>query len=233
MLLGVRKRWPGVLAIVALLMLAAVVSRAASAVPVGEGKPLFGFLRLPTIELYHDEDPGQHLSPDEGTTLGDILGWVVLLSPLFLLAVALLGGLVLGIRWARRRVGQSTWLPEEPGYGPPAAARLLRAAEAARDEFTVHRGGPPGDAVIAAWLRLEEAAEGIGTGRRAHQTPTEFTDALTEGHETIAAQLDRLRRLYHRARFGEPGAVGPAEADTAKAALDEIVRTLSRQPVAP
>jgi hypothetical protein len=80
--------------------------------------------------------------------------------------------------------------------------------------------------VIAAWLELERAAEESDHGREAHQTPTEFTDALVAEHAAIQRAVGELRTLYHRARFGRPGEVGQQEAEAARLALDEITASL-------
>ena len=229
-------------AVVALLMLAAVVAVGGSAVPLGEGKPLFGFLRLPVIELKPTitTEP-QVVRPGGPDTWVDYLTWAVLSLPLVLLAVAIVSGLVLAVR--RSRLRRPSW-PSSPDRGPDEEfvpdlprALLLRAAELARAEFDEHRGEPAHDAVITAWLTLEHAAASSGTRRGAHQTPTEFTEAVLAvsavDAAAIALPLDTLRRLYHRARFDPAHRTGRPEADAARAALDAIVRGLRAEPVAP
>jgi hypothetical protein len=116
--------------------------------------------------------------------------------------------------------------PEEPTGTGDRAGALLRAARAAQQVLAEHAGGPPGDAVIAAWLELERVAARSGAGKQAHQTPTEFTDTLVGEHAAIQRAVDELRRLYHRARFGPPGAVSAHQAEAARRALEEITTSL-------
>jgi hypothetical protein len=154
-----------------------------------------------------------------------------MLLPVIMLAVAIVVALIFA--W-RRRVGAPTPVrrdSDETGF--PATdirAKWLPAAEKARDALDRHAGGPPSDAVIAAWLELERVAADTGTARRAHQTPTEFTTGLTIEHGVLDQPLDTLRRLYQRARFGPPGTVQQRHADEARRALNEIVGALTTEP---
>jgi hypothetical protein len=228
-----RNRVPVILAMVALVMLAAVVAGGSSAVPVGSGKPILGFLRLPTIDIPPQTPRGRQVNrPEAPGAWADVIGWIIVFSPIGLLLLAIGAALVLTLRRAGRSEPSVRHPSDEADYGQVPAARLLRAAQEARAVFAEHRGGPLGDAVIAAWLRLEEAAAEHGTRRLAHQTPTEFTAEVLAGHGEIGAALDELRRLYHRARFARAEAIGPAEAEAAGAALERIVTGLIEAPVA-
>jgi hypothetical protein len=230
-----RSRVPVLGAAVALLLLAAVVAVGDSAVPLGEGKPLFGFLRLPVIELrpVTSDQPPQVVRTGAPDKWVDYITWGVLFLPLVLLGVAIVGALVLSLRRRRIRRPAPDRAPDDEFTSDVSRARLLRAAQTARLEFDEHLGGPAQDAVIAAWLTLEQAAATSGTGRDAHQTPTEFTEAVRAVHATVAEPLDALRRLYHRARFDPVHRVGRPEANAARAALDEIVRGLRADSVTP
>jgi hypothetical protein len=224
MLLGMRARVPVRLAVVALLVLAAMVAEGASAVPVGGGK-LFGWAW--TFSKPRELLGKPYETPAQSGLWTQVFGSFVLFLPLILLGLAILLGVVLSIRRRhRKRTGSPTVGEEEPRYPDAPPGRLLRAARAAQAELDKHTGGPPSDAVIAAWVRLEEAAAESGTRRRADQTPTEFTDAVRAGHDAVGAALNDLRGLYHRARFGARDTVGPAEADAARAALADIVHAL-------
>ncbi len=129
----------------------------------------------------------------------------------------------------RPRLGLGVDVPEEQIGSIEATMqmRLRRAATQARTELAARSGGPPGDAVVAAWLRLEEAAAHEGAGREPFQTATEFTAALLDRYTTSEPALDELRVLYQRARFGDPGQVGDAEVDAAVDALDRILHALA------
>ena len=86
----------------------------------------------------------------------------------------------------------------------------------------------PSDAVVAAWLRLEQAAADSGAPREDHQTPTEFTGALLVRYEVDPTATSTLRRLYQRARFGPVDQVSDHDAQAAAAALEHIVADLDR-----
>ncbi len=86
---------------------------------------------------------------------------------------------------------------------------------AARAEERLLAVGRPTDAIIAAWLALEEAAHTSGVDRRPAQTPSEFTaDVL--GRTGVAAEpVQTLLALYLRARFSAGGS-GPTDLDQAR-----------------
>lgn len=57
------------------------------------------------------------------------------------------------------------------------------------------------DAIIAAWLALEEAAAATGVRRDRSQTPTEFTVAVLESTDADPEATQGLLDLYREARF--------------------------------
>ena len=87
---------------------------------------------------------------------------------------------------------------ERPTAPPPD--RLVAAA----DEGLALLAGPGDvtDAVIACWVRLEEAAAATGLPRHPASTPSEFTAALLVAGVGREAEVHELLGLYHRARFG-------------------------------
>jgi hypothetical protein len=133
-----------------------------------------------------------------------------------LLALVLFGlvGIVLAIelpRWRRRRGTRGVEVGDAVSAGEQA---VLRRVEKALQEFTGHPDRPPKDAVIAAWLALEEAHT-----REPHQTPTEFTQGL-------AVDAEVLKDLYQRARFGHEE-VTARQAEAARDELGRIIRELA------
>lgn len=144
---------------------------------------------------------------------------------LVLLVVLALTAVVLSVlSFLRRRrlvgVGHVTG-PVEGTVDTVSRIRLKEAVVAARDLLT-RAGGRPGDAVIAAWVTLENAT---AHRREPHETATEFTVALLAKENADEAALAELRTLYQRARFGR-GAVDADSAAHAGAALDRILATL-------
>jgi hypothetical protein len=104
--------------------------------------------------------------------------------------------------------------------------------DVAPDLPTLHQGairaeerllaiGNPTDAIIAAWLALEEAAEASGVRRRASQTPTEFTADVLGRTGAPAEPVQTLLGLYLRARFAaRPSSA--ADLDTARRCIREL-----------
>jgi len=78
----------------------------------------------------------------------------------------------------------------------PEMQRGLETALARLDEIA-----DPGNAVIAAWIALEEAAAESGVARTPSQTPTEFTMSILELLNADPVAATTLLRLYHRVRF--------------------------------
>ncbi|ONI86201.1 hypothetical protein ALI22I_26235 [Saccharothrix sp. ALI-22-I] len=164
----------------------------------------------------------------EGSTAAGSL----LVFLLVLVAVAVIGVIALlvsisGLRRRRRRrgVGAAVDAPDLPEGDAEPSEILVRRATQALQELRDYGNGPPGDAVIAAWLSLERAAEDSGVPRQGHQTPTEFTGDLLRRYRVDENAAGTLKRVYQRARFGT-AEVTSADARTATEALEHIVRDL-------
>ncbi|QOR71794.1 DUF4129 domain-containing protein [Ruania alkalisoli] len=154
------------------------------------------------------------------------LGWLLWVGA-GVLALVLLALLVRWVLWWRR--------PHPPEPEPPATLAGTRAVENEPDIPALHRGaqaavtqleqaGPPRDAIVAAWLALEEAAEATGVHRRPAQTPTEFTTSVLARTGADEAAVTSLLGLYHQARFSTR-APGTAEVRAAAAALTQITES--------
>lgn len=83
----------------------------------------------------------------------------------------------------------------------------------------------PRDAVVAAWVALEEAAARAGAHRDPAQTPTEFAGTVLANTPAPPAAVARLRTLYQRARFTDRPIDRTAVAQ-ARTALADIARSL-------
>ncbi|MGB3731206.1 DUF4129 domain-containing protein [Microbacterium sp.] len=95
----------------------------------------------------------------------------------------------------------------------PDAPAVRRGIAAARDAIT--RRIDPGEAIIAAWLGLEETASDAGAGRGTSETPAEFTLRILRHRQGIDGPTNRLLRLYEGVRFGRHAA---SESDRTAAA---------------
>lgn len=100
----------------------------------------------------------------------------------------------------------------------PAVQRGIAAAL-----FSMSEHGDPGDAIIAAWLGLEETASDVGSARGLAETPAEFTLRILLQRAGIGAPARRLLRLYEQVRFGGRQADETMRRD-ARSALAEIER---------
>ncbi|MDF9877991.1 DUF4129 domain-containing protein [Cellulosimicrobium cellulans] len=107
----------------------------------------------------------------------------------------------------------------------PVVPELREAVDRAHDDLHVPDVDPH-DAVVAAWVALERAAERAGTRRDPAQTPTEFTSAVLASTRVDADAVATLRGLYHRARFGETP-LGVHDLEAARAALARIAADLA------
>jgi hypothetical protein len=110
--------------------------------------------------------------------------------------------------------------PAEGTVDTVMRVRLREAVQQARDVLA-RPGGSPRDAVIQAWVTLENATDRT---RAPHQTATEFTVSLLEKETADEAALRDLRTLYHRARFGHVSS--DEDATQARVALDRILATI-------
>jgi hypothetical protein len=154
---------------------------------------------------------------------------VVLVGLLFVGMAVMVIPMIGPIRRRPRRGYDAVAENDEEAVGSVASpAFLLTGARNALTELRERPAGPPSDAVVAAWLRLEEAAAESGMPRLDHETPTEFTGALLVRYEVDTEAASTLRRLYQRARFGVPGQVSTQDADRAEEALERIVVSLDR-----
>jgi hypothetical protein len=231
---------PGPRALAALLLVALVVLGAATATPWGTRPPralldaVPGIVPeispLPTPSVTENAEP----PADAGTT---DLALVLLIVLLLIVAVvlALVGRRIL----AALRGAEPPPEPDTTDVGraltdttaPAVAVDKLQdavtlALRRLDDAATAH------DAVVAAWVSLEEAAAHHGTARDPAQTPTEFTVALLHDTPAPPGHVATLRRLYHHARFTDRP-VDTSQVATARDALEHIARTLDERDPAP
>jgi hypothetical protein len=82
----------------------------------------------------------------------------------------------------------------------------------------------PADAIVRAWLGLQETAEESGIVRRPDETPTEFTSRILSRALVEGKAVRTLLSLYLRARFGDRP-VTSDDVTSARAALQELFRT--------
>jgi len=169
---------------------------------------------------------GQHRLPHSSSAFP---GWIVVIA----IVLVALGLLALVWRWLRGRrlpsaperarasVQQQTQQAVEPEPEPePEPEKLLSGIELALEMLDEER--EPADAIVRAWLGLQETAEESGIVRRAAETPTEFTSRILRGAFADDHALRTLLRLYLRTRFGDH-AVTAADVTEVREALEQLV----------
>ncbi len=158
---------------------------------------------------------------------GSLPWWV---GVLVLVLIALSLAALLWLWWSRRRLPAAPafqtssmhvtqLVPAEPEAEPEKLLSGIGLALQALDEQR-----EPADAVVRAWLGLQETAEESGIMRSASETPTEFTSRILSRAFADDQALRTLLRLYLRTRFGDH----PVTADdvaTVREALQQLLST--------
>jgi hypothetical protein len=175
---------------------------------------------LPEIDFEEPEEGGL---PRGERGDGWSLGWVVAL-----LQVVMVGLVLLLLRWLWRRfrhtrIVERVRRPGHAGAVPavveeePDLPVLRQGVSAARSLLDDERD--PAEAIVAAWLALEDAAASAGVTRVPSQTPTEFTVAVLDRTSADRDATRRLLDLYLHARFSGI----PSDAADVEAARDCLV----------
>jgi len=171
------------------------------------------------------QEPQQQDEPD---VIATILGFLVLAAVLALVVYGLirLAHLLATIIRERRRADAAVQTDVETGSASSAddavdAPVLQRGIAAALARVSAQ--GDPGDAIVAAWLGLEETAADAGSGRGRSETPAEFTLRILLRRPGIDAPARLLLRLYEQVRFGGRRGDEQMRRD-AEAALSSIER---------
>jgi hypothetical protein len=161
-----------------------------------------------------------------GFAIGPVVLWVVLGVVLAVVAVLLW-------RWytnrlPRRAAGLAGVTGLDPAAPPPEP-------EAEPDEPTLRSGVEralqwlnsdrvPADAVLRAWIGLQETAEQSGIVRRPAETPTEFTTRIMSRVFADDRAIRTLLRFYLQVRFGEHE-VTADDVMVVRTALDDLARS--------
>lgn len=183
----------------------------------------------PSVDLTRDFGGAarpSHLEPPRTPVADDAAGAgipdavAVVLAGLAFLALL---GLLLVLLW-RAVQDQMTLRHTGPSTKPRKTAlgtEPIRAAVAAGlDELDID-GADPRAAVIACWLRLEQAAAAAGTPRVPSDSPGDLVARMLAAHQVSGQVLDRLAQVYRQARYA-PHEIGEATRDEARAALRRL-----------
>ena len=236
---GVLRRWWPVAAVAVLLAVAAFAA----------GHSAIGASRIPPVSdtiPYVPEYPSPEairsipVEPrNEGdATSGGVPGW--LLTAVLVLsgaaALVVVGYLLWNVvRGALRRTTRAV-PPRRIRRSAEGTAREVVAALDAGLEELDDRATDPRTAVIACWVRLEEAAEDAGVPRQTGDTPTDLVSRLLRGDPEAgipaiasADVLDGFAHVYREARYATRD-VDERTRDQARAALRRLRGELTSLP---
>lgn len=181
------------------------------------------------------DDGGGNLqpeAPDRGP--GAAAPWLRTLA-LVLLAL-LLGAVVLvvfasfrlGLRRRRLqggRVPHDAGSPYVEGEQPPEEESLHQVLE---QRLSSLGEGTPRNAVVAAWVRLEDFARAHGLAAHQSDTPSEFVARTLATYDLDRDAIQRLADLYREARFSEHP-LTESHRDEARTCLERLVRRVAAQ----
>jgi uncharacterized protein DUF4129 len=131
-------------------------------------------------------------------------GWVGTLAIVLLgvvAAVVLATVLWVVLRDQKRRRGRRAGRLTRRGADQPRTAEELAAAIDAGLEELSDADRDPRRAVIACWVRLEQAAAAAGTPRHPGDSPTDLVGRLLAEQQVDAGVLAALLEVYRQARY--------------------------------
>jgi hypothetical protein len=157
--------------------------------------------------------------------------WAVVLW--IVVAIAVVGIAVLLWRWWARHPSRAA--TSRHSVAVVATSEVLTEFESEPDMPALRTGiglalqvldeqRDPADAIVRAWLGLQETAEESGIVRQPAETPTEFTSRILSRAFADDRAIRTLLRLYLRTRFGDHP-VTTEDVAAVRAALQELVRT--------
>jgi hypothetical protein len=224
---GSLRRWWPLAAVVLLLALATVAAAHSSPqigrVPATDSEPAPELERQDEVQV--EEQPGDFVDTDPAQVPA-WLGRAAVVIGSVILAV-LLGVMVwtLAREYSRRRVR---------GKMPPRQLSRTASAEevvAALDAGLIDLSDAdldPRRAVIACWLRLEQAAAAAGTPRQATDTPTDLVTRLLGEHNVSGDVLGSFADVYREARYATH-TVDERMREQARAALQRLRAELTAE----
>lgn len=117
-------------------------------------------------------------------------------------------------RVARVEVSDDLALPADPDVAPAVRRGIERALDILAEDRE------PADAVVQAWLGLEDAASASGAARLSTETPREYAARVVGRFDADSEAVADLLSLYQDVRFG----AHPADAASVDAARRSLLR---------
>ncbi|MFR9776271.1 DUF4129 domain-containing protein [Micromonospora sp. MS34] len=229
--LGVLRRWWPVAAVTLLLAVAALAAGHSS---IGASRIPPAADTIPYVPDYPTAEPSPSFPVDlrdaGPTTSVELPGWVLWAAAVLLaLGVLAVVGYVLWtvLVGALRRTTRAVPTQRTRRTAEGTAREVVAVLDAGLVELD-DRDTDPRTAVIACWVRLEEAAEEAGVPRLAGDTPTDLVGRLLRGDPAAgvpaiasADVLDGFAHVYREARYATHTVDGRMR-DQARAALRRL-----------
>ncbi|WP_328348923.1 DUF4129 domain-containing protein [Micromonospora sp. NBC_00421] len=209
--LGVLRRWWPV-AVVSLLLLAAALAAGHSSIGASRIPPAAE--SLPYVPEYPTAEPARSIPIEPRTdaeqTRASVPQWIATVA-IVLLGLAILTALgylaFTLLRGALRRTSRAIPATRARRTAEGTAREVVAALDAGLEELD-DADTDPRTAVIACWVRLEEAATEAGVPRRTGDTPTDLVSRLLRGDPAAgvpaiasADVLDGFAHVYREARY--------------------------------
>lgn len=175
------------------------------------------------------EDVAEQDRAEEDDGPADAPGWLpagrlaalALLAALVAAVVAMIARLRVSFR--RRRLSgdqlRATLTPVVPPAPEDDDEPLAEALDGALDDLA---HGSPRNSIVAAWHRLERAAETAWFVRNPADTPSEFAERVLASYHLDAEAVARLAALYREARFSDHP-ITDGQRDQARACLAALL----------
>ncbi|PRY56316.1 uncharacterized protein DUF4129 [Knoellia remsis] len=211
------RRWLAGAGVLVALLLAGWVSASgtvtAFTTPEPNASPSKAYIEtVPSDEVDpRSERPATAAEKEVADGVANLVAWTLRL----LIALIVLVVLGLVVRALVRRLRRDVPTPKQDvraGVLPDVLVAALDRSEAELDS------GTSSEAVINAWLALEEAALASGLDDDRSRTPTELVAVVLANHDVDRDAIERLAALYREARFS----VHPMEETHREAARDAV-----------
>jgi Domain of unknown function (DUF4129) len=230
-LAAVRRWWP-LAAVLALLFLTALAATRSAPqldqIARDEAPPTLAPL-VPTRPSATPAD-GQGRVPEPAKGLPDWVGTVALVG-LGVVALAIVGLAIFALLrdQAKRRARKKGRTRHQGRHQPRTAEELVAALDAGLEELS-DTDRDPRRAVIACWVRLEQAAAAAGTPRHPGDSPTDLVGRLLNEQQVDARVLAALLEVYRQARYATH-TVDNQMRQQARSALERLRADLGAVPV--
>lgn len=151
----------------------------------------------------------------------DVIAWGIRI----VLALVVLAVLAAVARAVVEQLRTTTQHEERTEVSAEVTPDVMLAAARQGEELLAT--GTPANAVVAAWVTLEDAARSAGIGDDRSRTSAELVGSVLRRFDVDAKALDRLGALYREARFSRHE-IGEDLREQARDALRQVQSDLSR-----